>query len=457
MSNRRQALVAFVFAILLALAASPSVAQTFGKNKVQYAPLTWSVLETPHVRLHFYAEEESLARRLAAQTESTCVEYDRRFRLQFRHPIPILFYSAHYLFQQTNATPGLVSEAVGGLTELVKGRVLIPHNGSWARLTWVSRHELTHAYMLEKLARVMRDHRRSHGYFPPLWFTEGLAEYVGAPGWDADAEGLLRDAVLTGRALPLTHSDNITGTVLMYKEGQSFLMYLGEHYGPDKVFDLLDNWYRADDFETVFRTTYGIRLADADRGWFESIKRHFYVEMANLHTASEQGERLTHHSPYNLGPRVLPIVAPGDSALRFCYFEAHETGVDLMLSEPGKHGHRSVHRLLSSGASPTYESFHLFQNRPDASASGLVALSAKHGGRDALYLVDSRRRRVIRHMEFRNLVAILDPAIVPGDQAVIFSAQDYSGRNDLYRATWPKDRVKLERLTNDDFDDVEPD
>jgi len=457
MSNSRQVLVSFFFAFSLVLVASPSLAQTFGKNKVQYAPLTWSVLETPHVRLHFYAEEESLARRLAAQAESTCVEYDHRFRLQFRHPIPILFYSAHYLFQQTNATPELISEAVGGLTELVKGRVLIPHNGSWARLTWVSRHELTHAYMLEKLARVMRDHRRSHGYFPPLWFTEGLAEYVGAPGWDADAEGLLRDAVLTGRAVPLTHSDNITGTVLMYKEGQSFLTYLGEHYGQDKVFDLLDNWYRADDFETAFRITYGVKLGDADRDWFQATKRHFYVEMANLKTASEQGERLTRHSPYNLGARVLPWVSRSDSSLRFCYFEAHETGVDLMLSEPGKHGHRSEHRLLSSGASPTYESFHLFQNRPDASASGLVALSAKHGGRDALYLVDSRRRRVVRHMEFKNLVAILDPAIVPGDRAVIFSAQDYSGRNDLYRVTCVKDRVKLERLTNDDFDDVEPD
>jgi hypothetical protein len=154
---------------------------------------------------------------------------------------------------------------------------------------------------------------------------------------------------------------------------------------------------------------------------------------------------------------VLPALAPNDSALRFCYFAAHETGVDLMLSEPGKKGRRVEHRLLSAGQSPTYESFHLFQNRPDASASGLIALSAKHGGRDALYLVDSHSRRVLRHMEFHNLVAILDPSIVPGDQAVVFSAQEYSGRSDIYRATWGGDRVRLERLTNDDFDDVEPD
>ena len=44
----------------------PAGAQVFGKNKVQYEPLDWSVLETPHLRLHYYAEEESLSRSLAA-------------------------------------------------------------------------------------------------------------------------------------------------------------------------------------------------------------------------------------------------------------------------------------------------------------------------------------------------------------------------------------------------------
>ena len=202
-------------ALLVVLAASPSAAQVFGKNKVQNEPLDWSVLETPHLRLHYYAEEESLARHLVVYAESVCVEYDGRFRLPQRPPVPFLLYSVHHLFQQTNATPGFISEGTGGLTELVKGRVLLPHNGSWARLRWVTRHELTHSYMLEKLSHVMRDHRRNQSYLPPLWFIEGLAEFCGTT-WDADAEGLLRDAVVSGEALPLTLSDPIIGTVLMY-------------------------------------------------------------------------------------------------------------------------------------------------------------------------------------------------------------------------------------------------
>jgi len=125
---------AALLGLLLALAAGTAHAQGFGKSKVQYETLEWAVLETPHLRVHFYAEEESLARRITPFAESVSVEFDARFRLKLRNRIPILLYSAHHLFQQTNAAQGLISEGTGGLTELIKGRVLIPHNGSMARL-----------------------------------------------------------------------------------------------------------------------------------------------------------------------------------------------------------------------------------------------------------------------------------------------------------------------------------
>src|SRR5262249_6223969 len=136
---------ALLAAGLLVVLPRPSAAQLFGKNKVQYEPLDWSVIETPHLRLHYYAEEESLARKLAPFAESVCVSYDRRFHIESPRQIPVLLYSTHHLFQQTNATPGLVSEGTGGLTELIKGRVLMPYTGSWARLEWVTRHEFAHA------------------------------------------------------------------------------------------------------------------------------------------------------------------------------------------------------------------------------------------------------------------------------------------------------------------------
>ncbi|HTM57018.1 MAG TPA: hypothetical protein VL123_01235 [Candidatus Udaeobacter sp.] len=450
----RAALIALLAAIPLA---APSLvgAQGFGKNKVQYEPLEWAVLETPHVRLHYYAEEESLARHLAAFAESVCVEYDARFHVAPRHRVPFLLYSTHHLFQQSNATPELITEAVGGLTELVKGRVLIPHNGSWTRLVWVTRHELTHWYMLEKISRVMHDHHRSQPYMPPLWFIEGIAEYCGTH-WDEDAEGLLRDAVMSGEAVPLTRSESIWGSVLMYKEGQSFLLYVRDHYGDSRIFQIFENWWRADDFETAFRMTLGIPLAKVDEEWFASLRRHYYPVAATAQEPQEMSRRMTLHGHYNLGPRAIAEGAKNDSTLTFCYFAAGENGIHLVVSEPRGHGRRRERRLLSGGQSPSYESFHLFQNRPDASA-GHIVLSSKHGGRDALYVLDARSGAVSRRAEFPQLVAINDPCFVPGDSAVVFSAQDYGGRSDLYRVSWPGGAVRLERLTDDDYDDLDPD
>jgi len=449
----------FLGLILAAAGASPAAAQSFGKNKVQYESLEWAVFETPHLRVHYYAQEETLARALTAFAESVAVEYDGRFALKFHNRIPLLLYSTHHLFQQTNATPEIITESVGGLTELIKGRVLIPHNGSWARLRWVTRHELTHAYMLEKFQQVMRAHHRPPAWFPPLWYTEGLAEYCGTT-WDADAEGLLRDMVVSRMAYPLMHSEPITGSVEMYKEGQAFLLWLAERYGPDRIFALLENAWRVDDFETDFKLTYGRDLREVDEEWFESLKKRYYPTIATASRPLEFAHPFHQSSRFNLGPRALPAAAAdSDTTVRFCWFEVNDGAVDLMVSEPGHGGRRHERRLLRGGGTPSFESFHLFQNRPAVSRSGAIVLSSKRGGRDALYVLDSRSGAVTRRLEFPELVAIHDPSLVPGDHAVVFTAQDYDGRSDLYRATWTaraSDPVRLERLTHDDYDDVDP-
>lgn len=453
---RRTQLAAILIAAALAAAAVPTAsAQSFGKNKVNYESLDWSVIETPHLRLHYYAQEESLARSLAALAESVCVEYDGRFRMKPKGKVPLLFYSTHHLFQQTNATPAMLSESVGGLTELIKGRVLVPHNGSWARLHWVTRHELAHWYMLEKIREVNRGHRRSMAWLPDLWFTEGFAEWLGTT-WDADAEGLLRDMVLSRMAYPLTQSGPITGSVEMYKEGQSFLLWLEQKYGEKRIFDLLENVWRAEDFAGVFQLTFGRSLADADEEWFNGLEKRWFPEVATRARAREVARPWKQQSRFNLAPRALPFASAGDTAVRLCWFEITDGSVDLVLSEPKTDSTRRIRKLLRGGTSASFESFHLFQNRPSTSKSGLIALTAKRGGRDALYLVDPRSGDVTRRVEFPELVAIHDPSLAPDGQSVVFAAQGYDGHQDLYRASWRTGEVKLERLTKDAYDDVEP-
>ena len=61
--------------------------------------------------------------------------------------------------------------------------------------------EILSAATRERLAAVMKAHKRTANWLPDLWWIEGFAEYMGT-NWDEEAEGLLRDMVLTGHAYP---------------------------------------------------------------------------------------------------------------------------------------------------------------------------------------------------------------------------------------------------------------
>ena len=79
--------------------------------------------------------------------------------------------------------------------------------------------------MHSKISRVLTDHRKTQDRYPPLWFIEGLAEYWSTT-WDAQAEMVMRDAVLNDIVVGLEDMDRIYGSFLMYKEGQNALQYI---------------------------------------------------------------------------------------------------------------------------------------------------------------------------------------------------------------------------------------
>lgn len=456
-SRLRLAIVfGFVAACLSLGAPDRPVAQgLYGQNKVQYDRLDWRILRTEHVEIYFYDEEELLARELAAIAESTCAEFDTTFRMRPRNPIPILTYSSHQAFQRTNATPGFIGEGTGGITELIKGRVLIPHNGSRHRLVWVTRHELVHAYMLEKLAQERSAHKNYRGAWPPLWFTEGLAEFL-ATSWDATAEGLLQDAVVTGTARPMTQSWEIEGTVLMYKEGQSFLEFIAARHGGKRgVMELFERWMDAPTFPEIWEKTFGEKLADVDEEWFEGLRRRYYPKVATRTPVKDVARSVTCCGPtFDLAPVVLPPVAPGDTTLRFAYLRAEDGAVDLRVRRERGGTLIDDRRLLRGGFSPRFESFHFFRSRIGASRDDRLALVAQQAGRDVLHVVDATSGEVVHTWAFPGIVGLASPTWVAGDTTIVVVGQAVGGSTDLYRV-----RVAdgaLAALTADPADDDDP-
>ena len=433
------------------LAAAPATAQgVFGKNKIQYEHRDWFVLKTPHTEIFYYPEEEELARRVAALAESTCVEFDSTFHLTLEKPIPILLYASHQDFQQSNAAHGFISEGVGGLTELIKGRVLIPHVGSWHRLVWVTRHELVHAYMLIKLNQVSRESKKYRMGMPPLWFIEGLAEFVSTK-WDEPAEALLRDAVVSNQAFPVMESYPITGTVLMYKEGQSFLEFLAAKYSRQHVLDILEYWGKGESFEHVFELVFGETIYELDAQWFAELKRRYYPAIEARFYTEERARRLTEGWTYNLAPTVFD--APNDSSYRYFYLAAKDGAVSLMLGTVEGSESRS-RRLVRGGYTSKFESLHLFRTQLGVAPSGLVALVAQQGGRDVLHVYDALERKLLHTWSVPRVTALASPTWLAGDSLIVVSAQRDNGQVDLYRVRASDGEAHA--LTDDAYEEQEP-
>ena len=102
----------------------------FGRNKVQYTDFDWHILKTRHFDIYYYPEMKDIAEKGAKFAEDSYVILETKFNHSVNRRIPLIFYSSHLHFQQTNVTPGFVPEGVGGFFEFLKGRVVIPSNGS---------------------------------------------------------------------------------------------------------------------------------------------------------------------------------------------------------------------------------------------------------------------------------------------------------------------------------------
>ena len=140
----------------------------FGRNKVQYTNFDWHILKTDHFDIYYYPQMEELAEKGAYFAEESYRYLENKFNFTITRSIPLILYSTHLHFQQTNITPSFIPEGVGGFFEFLKGRVVIPSNGNLNLFRKVIYHELIHVFMHSKIYFVNKEHSRFEGTFPPL-------------------------------------------------------------------------------------------------------------------------------------------------------------------------------------------------------------------------------------------------------------------------------------------------
>jgi len=437
-------LLTLVGAVTLA-AAGPAAAQInyFGQNKVQYRDFEWQVLQGDHVDVYHYPEEDELARLAMAYAEETFPFLVEKFGHTPTRRIPLIIYASHADFEQTNILPFVPPEGILGVTEYLKQRVAVPFQGNYAEFRHTIRHELVHAFQLsvgvEQFQRYPRGRQGT-----PLWWSEGLAEFWSA-GEDSRDHMFLRELTISGLLPSLRDLAYLYGFVA-YPLGGAIHAWLAEEFGDWRVQVLYRDLWKYRSFEEALEGVYGLPLDDLNDRYQLHFKRRYFPAVASRDPMGVAAWRLA-----NVAIKPVAYRAPDDSVTRLLYLSPR-TGFmaihTMALDDP-----ESGRPALTGERSPEFESFHPFSSRIDT-REGVAVFSSKYLERDALFLWDLERRKVVGRYQFDGLVSILSPAWVPDGRSIVFSGLTVSGISDLYRLRLPEGT--LERLTQDRYQDLDP-
>ena len=445
----------FLTLILVCLPGAAEAQYYFGKNKVQYTHFDWQWMQTPHFDVYFYPEERGIAEMGAAMAEESFAFLERKFVHTPLKRIPLIFYSSPLFFQQTNTISHMLPDGVGGFMEFAKGRVVIPCNGSLPDFARVIRHELVHVFMYDKIITTLRQHNIYPIHVPPLWFTEGLAEYW-SRGWDSEADMVMRDAVFSEQVVPIQRLWQIRGSFKMYKEGQSIVRFMVEHYGEDKLALLFDNWWQSNRFDALFRITMGEKLSEFDKDWQYALKKQVLPRIGEGDMPGRAAEKLTPDG-MNLKPAVVPVCLDstdeGEMAGDFVFLSNRTGYANIYRQQVGE---KEKPELVVKGErTADFESLHLFGSKLGVSRDGRLAFVSKSGEQDALYVWDLEGRKQIFKGVFPELISMSSPSWSPDGKQIVLSGLTRGGQSDLYEVD--VDRGALKKVTDDLYCDRDPD
>ena len=445
----------------LALFTSRAQAQYFGRNAVQYQTFHFKILKTQHFDIYYYDKEAGAAAQAARMAERWYTRISQVLRHQLNGRQPLILYSDHPDFYQTNVTQVEGSE---GVTESLKRRILLPMGASLYESDHVIGHELTHAFQYD-ITGVGRGSMATGLNRVPLWFIEGMAEYVSLGNVDPNTTMWMRDAARTGRMPGFRELEDPRW--FPYRWGQSFWAYLGGTYGDDIVGALLRAAGRTGNviasLEQMTHRPADSLLADWHRALVEAAQPVAVATGVTLPTDHAERVQARENPVTTAGARALvnpgrqqhyniaPALSPDGT--RMVYFsDAGLFAIDMYLAD-AENGH-TIRKLVSATRDPHLESMQFINSAGAWNEDGSrFVFGAIVTGQPALRIVKGSNGDVVKEIKFKNLGEIFNPTWSPDGKQIGFSAQ-VGGVTDLF--TYNLDTKKLTRLTDDAYADLEP-
>jgi hypothetical protein len=440
---------------LFALVCLPSIlpAQYFGRNKVQWEQFDWKVLKTEHFDIYYYPEEEAAVRDTARMAERWYARLRQVFERDFLERKSIILYADQSDFQQTTVVGGLIGQGTGGVTEGLRTRVVLPLTGNDEDTDHVLGHELVHVFQYD----ILRDPQvregaargQGGGYDLPLWFIEGLAEYLSLGPTSPQTAMWLRDA-LARDALPDLRKLSRDPRLFPYRWGHAFWAYVGGRWN-DRTVGRLFTRGTTIGLELALEETLGLTDTDFSELWKAAIREAYAPVLEARQTPKTLGARLLPKEEETTDTYIAPVISPDGSEVIFLATRSLFT-FDLYVAD-ARTG-EIQRKLISEDGDPHFDALRFLDSAgtwsPDGQRFAFVTLAR---GDNEIEVMDVRSRHIERRYPVADVGSIWNLSWSPDGRTLAFSGAS-GGISDLYLLDVASGQVR--KLTDDRFADLQP-
>ncbi|MBN2829886.1 MAG: PD40 domain-containing protein, partial [Candidatus Cloacimonetes bacterium] len=424
-----------------------SLFASFGQNKVQQEKEEWTKIESMHFDIYYPKGENEFGKIALLTAEEAYYYLKKDFIRPIIGRVPIIIYKSHSAFQTTNVINSLLSQGVGGFTESLRNRIVIPFDGDFRKFEEVLTHEMVHAYVndFQNKYSSARFFSNNTSYMP-FWLSEGLPEFQAVKGRSSYNNMFILDMTLNDYLYPL---ENISG-YYAYREGESFLTYIGEVYGSEKVMDYFHSIRSMGNLEKSTEKLFGMKFNQLQNRWKTSLKKKYFSLLQECVTPYEKYEQLTNHIEDNTYFNFFPVFSPDGNS--FLYMNNRDYRNSIMLGDAN--GINKPDMLIRGETTNRFEQFHMQRTNPAWFPDGKrFAFAASSNKGDVIYIAEAINGDILQSIHLPDLDAIFELSINKEGTSIAFAAQK-NMQSDIYIYSLETEQVKM--LTDDFYNDMQP-
>lgn len=447
----RTALCSLIAAAFVLAVSVPARAQYYGRNKVQYRKFDFQIMKTQHFDIYYYLPNEETVKVAAVMAERWYARLARMFNYELKGRQPLILYGSGPEFQQTTVIPEQMGEGTGGVTESFKRRIVLPYGASLAETDHVIGHELVHAFQYDLMSQGHSDDRRMNdtGLRIPLWFIEGMSEYLSIGPVDPNTSMWMREAVRK-KDLPQIRKLENSYKYFPYRWGQAVWAYVTGRWGDEVIGRMMKAVGRSGDAEVILEGMLSIKAKQLSEDWHKAMQDAYLPLIEKTKKAGDYGKTLfqgTENNLYNIGPAVSP---DGKEMVFLSSRDMFSIDMYLADAETGK----IKKKLISSAVDPHFESIQFIRSTGGWDSTGeRFVFSGVVRGVPILSIMDMKRTKVVKETPFPELGEILSPGWSPDGRYIVFSALA-GGKTDIF--IYEPATNSLRQMTNDIYGDLHP-